>query len=181
MTNHTAPKHTSSNHARAEKMYHAWARYRALTLVNQTGSKCNLVALLDSPNRIGLNCPKNKSFLGLWGFFFTMLAFRKKSPFITWRCNDMAWPWQKLASRPGALCGGLISTMRPAIFFAEEVMIKPTVLNSPPPLLCWFYQQTKNHTAIHYRSVYHGLLSWVSENWLSRSKNRKSICGSPCW
>ena len=27
-------------------------------------------------------------------------------------------------------------------------MVKPTVLNSPP-LLCWFYWQTKDHTAIH--------------------------------
>lgn len=33
----------------------------------------------------------------------------EKSPqCITWLCNYMARPWQKVASRPGALCGGLI-------------------------------------------------------------------------
>ena len=41
----------------------------------------------------------------------------------------MAWPRQKLASSPGALCGGLISTMRPAVLFAEEAMVKPAALN----------------------------------------------------
>ena len=38
--------------------------------------------------------------------------------------------------------------MRPAAF-AEQVKVKPTVFNSPPPLLCWFYWQTKIHMAIH--------------------------------
>ena len=60
-----------------------------------------------------------------------------------------AWPQQKLATRPGALCVGLILTMRQADFFAEEVTVKPPALNSPPPLLRRFYRQTKNHTAIH--------------------------------
>ena len=39
--------------------------------------------------------------------------------------------------------------MRQAVCFAEEVTVKPAVLISPPPLLRWFYQHTKNHTAIH--------------------------------
>ena len=52
----------------------------------------------------------------------------------------MAWP--RLALGPGALCGGLILTI------AEEVTVKPTALNSPPPLLRWFCRRTKNHTAI---------------------------------
>lgn len=43
--------------------------------------------------------------------------------------------------------------MRPANFFAEEVALKPTVLNSPPFLRC-FYKQTKNHYTIHYIRVY---------------------------
>lgn len=43
--------------------------------------------------------------------------------------------------------------MGPADFFAEEVTLKPTALNSPPFLRC-FYKQTKNHTAIHYIGVY---------------------------
>lgn len=55
----------------------------------------------------------------------------------------MAWPGQKLALSPGALCGGLISTMSLAVFFAEEVMFKPTALKSPPTLLRWFYQLLK--------------------------------------
>lgn len=49
---------------------------------------------------------------------------------ITQRCNYTVWPLRELASRPGAIPGGLISTRRPAIFFAVEVPVKPTMLNT---------------------------------------------------
>lgn len=58
-------------------------------------------------------------------------------------------------SRPAALCGGLISTLRPNVFFAE---VKPTVLNSAPSLLHWFYRRTENHTTIHCIGVHYILL-----------------------
>ena len=90
-------------------------------------------------------------YYGLTDASFTMSAFGKSPQCITWRFKYTTWPQQHLDS--GALCWGLISTMRPAIFFAEEVMVKPTALNSPPPLLRWFYQQIKNHT-IHCIGVY---------------------------
>ena len=60
---------------------------------------------------------------------------------------------QTAAHFTAILCRGLISMMRPAVFFAEEVTAKPTALNSPPPLLRWFYRQTKLHTAMHYIGV----------------------------
>ena len=70
----------------------------------------------------------------------------------------MVWRRQKLALTPDALCGGLISTMTPAVFFAEEITVKPIALNGPPPLLHWFYRRTKNHNATHCIGVYNIML-----------------------
>ena len=112
---------------------------------------------------------------GLWGFHYhftdtslTMLAYGKKSPVhhMT-KISFKAW------------------FSRPAIFFAAEVTVKPTALNSPPPLLRWFYRQKKNHTAIHCIGVYNVMLFTdgchvLSENGTRSSSNRKSICGGQC-
>ena len=51
-------------------------------------------------------------------------------------CSSGATKIRQQLTLPQSLCEGLISTMRPAIFFAEEVTVWPTALNSPPPLLC---------------------------------------------
>ena len=59
---------------------------------------------------------------------------------------------------PGALCGGFISVMRPAVLFAEEAAVKVTALNSPCPHLLWFYQWTKSHSVIHCVGVYNIML-----------------------
>ena len=61
-----------------------------------------------------------------------------------------------LATTKNGFKAGL-SLWRPAVFFWEEVTLKPAVLNSPP-LLRWFYRQAKNHTAIHCIGVYNGML-----------------------
>lgn len=54
-----------------------------------------------------------------------------------------------MVSRPGGLCGDLIATMRPAVFFAEEVTVKPTAINSRPPLLVGF-KTTPPSTVLEY-------------------------------
>lgn len=121
----------------------------------------------------------------LWPFytcvFHNVSFWEKVSSASQWRCNYKAWPQQKLASRPGALCGGLISLMKPAVFFAGEVTVKPTALNSPTPLLCWYYWRTKNHTATHCIGVYSIMLftdgcavlsSWERHAQLQKFKNQ---------
>ena len=73
------------------------------------------------------------------------------SQFIVWRCNYTVHytGHYENCSRPGALHEGLILNMRPAVFFAEEIPVEPTAPSTSPPHLCWFYQRTKDHTAIH--------------------------------
>ena len=85
----------------------------------------------------------------------------------------------QLASRPGALCGGSISTTWPAVFFAEGVTVKL----KRPRLLCWFYRQTNIHTAIHCIGVHNIMLFTDGCAALSErgSKNWISVCGSQCW
>ena len=63
-----------------------WANFQFSAELTWMGIKCNLAALLDSPNVIGLSRSNSDS------TSFTMLAFGKKG--ITWRCNHAAWPRQ---------------------------------------------------------------------------------------
>ena len=48
--------------------------------------------------------------------------------------------------------------MKPASFFAEEVTVKPTALNSPPPRTP-FSGQTTKHTTIHCIGAYNMLFT----------------------
>ena len=84
--------------------------------------------------------------------------------------------------------GGLISMMRPAIiFFAVELMVKPT--RKKIILLLFFVgftsvlKTTTPSTVLVYITLCYslmGALSWVCENGIHSSKNRKSS-GSQCW
>lgn len=88
---------------------------------------------------------------------FEMLAYGLQC--IMGGCNHTDRHYERLASRPGAAPGGSISTMRPAVFSAEEVLVEPTALNTPPPLLRWFYQQTKKpHSHPVDQSIYNVML-----------------------
>lgn len=91
-------------------------------------------------NVFGPNCPNfdSKTFQEvvrfLWPFYRRVFP---NDDVITWWCHHPARPPQTVFE-PWSSLWGLISTMRSAIFSAEEVTIKPTAFNSPPPLLRWF-------------------------------------------
>ena len=78
--------------------------------------------------------------------------------------------------------------MRPAVFFAEEVSVKPTAVNSPPTLPWWFHHRYVNHTTIHCIRVHNlmlfTVLSWVRINmWrlmLWWTTTNKWMCGKHC-
>ena len=134
------------------------ANYRFSAVLTWKRIKCNRVALLDSPDFIGLNCPNSQTshFAGLWGFYycfidvsFTLLAFGKKSSvrLITSRlCVIESYLF--LVGFPGGL----------------KTPAPPTVLE----YITSFYSLK-------------GALSWVTEYRTCSSKNRKSVCGSFCW
>lgn len=119
---------------------------------------------------------------------FTMLAYGKSilGPFAS--CTDIiTWFGHRLASRPGALPEGLIRSMKPAVIFAEEVLVKPSIWN----LILLFFVcftsrlKTKLPSAASelITSCYSptGALSWARESEMCGFKNRKSVCGGQCW
>lgn len=85
--------------------------------------------LLESPNFIGPNWPNSDS---------KQVISRGCEASITILQTRLSqctfWGKSPVRHRMMSLCSGLISMMRPDVFFAGEVMVKPKALNSPPPL-----------------------------------------------
>ena len=152
------------------------------TKLTWMGIQCNRLALLNSILYCANSDSKTSDFAGLWGFYYcftdlslTMLAYGKKSPVHHMIIQYILYAQLiiQLGHNKNWLQGllhfvGAWSRRWGQLSVAEEIVAKPTALNSPPPLFHWFYQRTKNHPSMFSIGVYITscysltcVLSWV--------------------